>query len=189
MKRYKVTLSDEERCRLEKLISTGRRSAQMLVRARILLKADEAHEPRWTDQEIVEAFDVSLRTVERTRQALVEEGLEVALSRKRRNRPGHVKFDGPKEAQLIMLACSQAPSGRQRWTLQLLADKLVELKVFDSISSEAVRQVLKKRAQALAERPVVHSAARQRGVCLCDGRCAGSLPAAGGPTAALGVYG
>jgi DNA-binding transcriptional ArsR family regulator len=141
MKRYKVTLSDEERLRLEKLVSTGRRSAQMLVRARILLKADEAHEPRWTDQEIVEALDVSLRTVERTWQALVEEGLEVALSRQKRSRPGNVKVDGPKEAQLITLACSQAPNGRERWTLQLLADKLVELKVFDGISREAVRQV------------------------------------------------
>jgi transposase len=148
MKRYKVTLSDEERARLERMVSTGRRSAQMLVRARILLKADEAHEAGWTDQEIVEALDVGLRTVERTRQALVEEGLEAALSRQKRSRPGNVKFDGQKEAQLITLACSQAPDGRARWTLQLLADKMVELKVFESISTEAVRQVLKKTSSS-----------------------------------------
>jgi transposase len=141
MKRYKVTLSDEERSRLERMVSTGRRSAQMLVRARILWKADEAHEAGWTDQEMVEALDVSLRTGERTRQALVEEGWEAALSRQKRSRPGNVKLDGQKEAQLITLACSQAPEGRERWTLQLLADKMVELKLFESISTEAVRQV------------------------------------------------
>src|SRR3982750_357964 len=148
MKRYQVTLSDEERGYLEKLVSTGRRSAQMLIRARILLKADEAHEGRWTDQEIVEALDVSLRTVERTRQALVEEGLEAALCRQKRSRPGNMKLDGQKEAQLITLACSEAPGGRERWTLQLLADKMVELKIFESISTEAVRQVLKKTSSS-----------------------------------------
>jgi transposase len=189
MKRYKVTLSDEERGYLEKLVSTGRRSAQMLIRARILLKADEAHEGRWTDQEIVEALDVSLRTVERTRQALVEEGLEAALSRQKRCRPGNVKFDGQKEAELLTLACSQAPDGRERWTLQLLADKMVQLKVFDSISREAVRQVLKKRTQAVVKRPMVHSTAGQCRVCVCDGGCLGSLSAAAGSEAAARVHG
>jgi transposase len=189
MKRYKVTLSDEERSWLERMVSTGRRSAQMLVRARILLKADEAHEAGWTDQEIVEALDVGLRTVERTRQALVEEGWEAALSRQKRSRPGNVKFDGQKEAQLITLACSQAPDGRERWTLQLLADKMVELKVFESISTEAVRQVLKKRAQAVAERAMVYSAEEQCGICLCDGGRPGSLSPAARSQAPAGLYG
>jgi transposase len=189
MKRYKVTLSEEERSRLEKLVSTGRRSAQMLVRARILLKADEAHAARWTDQEIVEALDVSLRTVERTRRALVEEGWEAALCRHKRSRPGNMKFDGQKEAQLITLACSQAPDGRERWTLQLLADKMVELKIFESISTEAVRQVLKKRAQAVAETTVVHSTEEQCGICLCDGGCLGGLPTAPRPEATTGLHG
>ena len=120
----------------------------MLVRARILLKADETHEAGWTDQEIVEALDVSLRTVERTRQALVEEGWKAVLSRQKRSRPGNVKLDGQKEAQLITLACSEAPDGRERWTLKLLADKMVELKIFQSISTEAVRQVLKKTSSS-----------------------------------------
>jgi transposase len=189
MKRYQVTLSEEERSRLEKMGSTGRRSAQMLVRARILLKADEAHEAGWTDQEIVEALDVGLRAVERTRQALVEEGWEAALSRQKRSRPGHVKFDGQKEAPLITLACSQAPDGRERWTLQLLADKMVELKVFESISTEAVRQVLKERAQAVAERAMVYSAEEQCGICLCDGGCPGSLSPAARSQAPAGLYG
>ena len=189
MKRYKVTLSDEERSWLEKLVSTGRRSAQMLVRARILLKADEAREARWTDQEIVEALDVSLRTVERTRQALVEEGLEAALCRQKRSRPGNVKFDGRKEAQLITLACSEAPGGRERWTLPLLADKMVELKIFESISTEAVRQVLKKPAQAVAERTRLHSTEEQCGICLRHGGCLGGLPTAPGPEATTGLHG
>jgi hypothetical protein len=144
MKRYQVTLSDQERGDLEKLVSTGRRSAQMLIGARLLLKADEAHEGRWSDQEMVAALDVSFRTVERRRQALGAEGLAAARSGQKRCRPGDVKFDGQKEAELISWACSPAPDGRERWTWQLLADKRGQLKVFDSISREAVRQVLKK---------------------------------------------
>jgi Homeodomain-like domain len=141
MKRYKVTFSDQERARREKLVSTGHRSAQMLVRARILWKADEAQEARWTDPEMVEAFAVSLPTVERRRQALVEEGLEATLCRQKRSRPGNGKFDGQKEAPWITLACSEAPDGRERWTLLWWADKMVELKIFQSISTEAVRPV------------------------------------------------
>jgi Homeodomain-like domain len=143
-KRYRVTLRPEERQELEKLVSTGRRAAQTLTQARILLQADEAQGIRRSDAEICESLGVNHATVERTRQALVEEGRSAALYRKPRSRPGHVKFEGQKEAQLLAGACSPAPEGRQRWTLQLLADKLVEWHVFESISPETVRQVLKK---------------------------------------------
>jgi transposase len=120
------------------------RAAQTLTQARILLPADEAQGIRRSDAEIGESLGVNHATVERTRQALVEEGLSAALYRKPRSRPGHVKFEGQKEAPLLAGACSPAPEGRQRWTLQLLADKLVEWHVFESISPETVRQVLKK---------------------------------------------
>ena len=144
-KQYKVTLSEEERTVLFDLISKGKAAARKLTRARILLKADQSQgEPAWSDQQISEALNVDRSTVERTRKAFVEESMQAALSRKRRCRPGNQKFDGQKEAHLIAIACSPAPQGRERWTLQLLADKMVQLNHFESISYEAVRQVLKK---------------------------------------------
>jgi hypothetical protein len=184
-----VTLSSEERQELEKLVSTGRHAAQTLTHARILLQADEAQGSRRSDAEISESLAVNHATVERTRQALVEEGLHAALYRKPRTRPGHVKFDGQKEAQLLAVACSPAPAGHRRGTLQLLADKMVELHVFESISPETVRQVLKKPTQAVAEAAVVHPAGVQCRVCLRDGGGVGRLPAAGESATAAGVYG
>lgn len=144
-KRYKVTLTKDERRFLKKFITTGKGAAYKITRARILLKADECPGGAgWTDSQIMEAIDVSRCMVERTRETFVEKGLEAALSRKAQERPGNQKFDGVKEAHLVTLACSSPPQGRERWTLQLLADKMVELKHFDSISHEAVRQTLKK---------------------------------------------
>jgi transposase len=145
-KQYLVTLTADERQWLAGLVSAGKRSALTLTRARILLKADQADGgPAWEDAAIAEALDRSARTVERVRQRLVERGLEQALGRKPQDRPSRErKFDGAAEARLIALACSQPPEGRARWTLKLLADKLVELEVFESVSDEAVRRVLKK---------------------------------------------
>jgi transposase len=145
-KKYLVTLTPEERHWLTALLSAGKRSALALTRARILLKADQADGgPAWQDAEIAQALDCGLRTVERVRQRFVERGLEQALGRKPQDRPSRErKFDGAAEARLIALACSAPPDGRARWTLKLLADKLVELEVFDSVSDEAVRRVLKK---------------------------------------------
>jgi transposase len=146
MKKYKVTLIAEERESLQSLISAGKAAASRLAHARILLKADEAPgAPAWPDHQIADAFEVDLRTVERIRKRFVEEGLEAALARKKQVRPSHTpKLDGAGEARLIALACSQPPEGRTSWTLQLLADKLVELQVVGSISDETVRQTLKK---------------------------------------------
>jgi transposase len=146
MKKYKVTLTTDERQSLHDLIAAGKAAAKKLTHARILLKADAAPEgPAWTDDRIAEAVEVNLTTVERLRQRFVEQGLEAALVRKKQDRPSRQrKLDGDGEARLIALACSAPPQGRSAWTLQLLADKLVELHVVDAISDETVRQVLKK---------------------------------------------
>ena len=145
-KRYLVTLTPEERRGLTEMVRVGRRSALTLTRARILLNADQAAGgPAWPDARIAEALDCGLRTVERVRQRFVERGLEPALGRKPQDHPSRErKFDGAAEARLIALACSAPPAGRARWTLKLLADKLVELELFASVSDETVRRVLKK---------------------------------------------
>lgn len=145
MKRYRVRLTAEERAQLGELLSKGKAAARTLTHARILLKTDEGLDgPRLTDEEIADALDVNRSTVERVRIRCVEEGFEAAL----RPRPSHQvhprKLDGVQEAHLVTLACSPAPKGRGRWSLRLLADKLVELEVVNDISHETVRQTLKK---------------------------------------------
>jgi transposase len=146
MKKYRVTLTAEERESLAGLIATGKAAAKKLTHARILLKADQAEGgPGWIDEQIAEALDVSVATIERVRQRFVEDGLEPALVRKKQDKPSRErKLDGAGEARLIALACSKAPRGRVAWTLEMLADKLVELKVVDSICPETVRQTLQK---------------------------------------------
>jgi DNA-binding transcriptional LysR family regulator len=146
MKKYKVTLTAEERKSCKELIAAGQASAQKLAHARILLKADAAPGgPAWIDARIAEAVEVNVTTVERVRERFVEQGFEAALARKKQDRPSRErKLDGQAEARLVALACSDPPLGRARWTLRLLADKLVELEVVDTVSPETVRQVLKK---------------------------------------------
>jgi len=146
MKRYKVTLDADERRSLLDLIAAGKAAARKLVHARILLKADAADGgPAWPDDRIAEALELSTATVERVRRRFVEQGLEAALDRKPRERPARGrKLDGRAEAKLIALACSKPPDGRAVWTMRLLADKLVELEVVDSVSDETVRKTLKK---------------------------------------------
>jgi transposase len=143
--KYVVRLTAEERQTLQALVDRGQGAADKLLRARMFLKADVGDEgPGWTDEPIAEAFEVGLSTVHRLRQRLVEEGLDAALLRKPQSARRPAKLDGAQEAKLIAIACSQPPGGRARWTLQLLADKLVESKVVDSISDETVRLRLKK---------------------------------------------
>ena len=142
---YKVTLTDEEREYLTALISRGKAAARKLTHARILLKADQSEDgPAWDDRHISESFDVSVATVERVRKYFVEDSTEAALNHKKPCGTRPVKFDGEKEAHLIALACSQPPDGHADWTLRLLADKMIELNHFESLSHETVRQVLKK---------------------------------------------
>jgi hypothetical protein len=144
-KTYRVKLLPEERAYLEHVLSGGKAAARALTHARILLKADEGvGGPRWTDEAIAEALEVNRSTVERVRQRCVDEGFEAAL-RPRPSRQVHPrKLDGAQEAHLVALAWSPAPTGRDRWSLRLLADKLVELEIVDAISYETVRQTLKK---------------------------------------------
>jgi transposase len=146
MKKYLVRLSDDEREQLQKLIRKGRCPARVYTRAHVLLKADQSEgSPGWSDEAISDAYDVTIQTVERIRKQLVEEGFEATLSRHEYQLTvPRRKLDGDQEAHLTALACSQAPGGRRRWTLRLLADSLVELGVVDDISHETVRQVLKK---------------------------------------------
>lgn len=146
MKKYVVRLATEERAQLQRLVSVGKAAARKILHARILLAADQGPEgPGWSDEQIAQGLTAHPRTVANVRQRLVEQGLDVALNRKKRlTPPVPPKLDGKVEARLIALRCGLPPEGRMRWTLQLLADKIVELKVVDSLSYETVRRALKK---------------------------------------------
>jgi transposase len=143
--KYRVTLTDEERTHLTELVTTGRAAARTLTHARLLLKADQAEGgPAWSDDAIAEALDVSFSTIHRVRQRFVEESLDAALHRRPALRPRPGKLDGHQEAHLIALACSEPPEGRNRWSLRLLADRMVELGHAQDLSHELVRRTLKK---------------------------------------------
>ena len=160
--KYRVQLSAEEREKLQSVVRKGKAAAYKRLNARMLLKADESEEgPAWKDKDIAEAFEVSIRTVERLRERLCSKGFENCLERAKgagRKR----KLDGKQEAELIVLTCSKPPEGRARWTLRLLADRMVELEYVDEISHETVRRLLKKRNQTLAKEGMVHSSPIQR---------------------------
>jgi transposase len=144
-KKYIVALSCGERESLDNLTTTGKTAAYKLNHARILLKADINQDGGgWRDQDISDALDISVSTIERVRQRFVEESLEVALSRQTLSRTKPRLLDGEQEAHLIALACGEAPEGQGKWSLRLLADQLVELGHVPSISHETVRQTLKK---------------------------------------------
>lgn len=143
-KKYLVRLHCDEKAYLQKIIRKGKTNAYRIRHANMLLAAC-VDGGNMSDQQIAEAFSCHRRTVENLRQRFVEQGLEAALERKKRAHPPRERLlDGDAEAKLIALCCSQAPEGRSRWTLHLLADKLVELQIVETISHETVRQVLKK---------------------------------------------
>lgn len=145
-KKYRVTLTGEERAELERLLSRGKADVRCLKHAQILLKADEAEGgPGWSDERIAEALDAGIATIERLRQRFIEEGLQAALRTYRTGTRTYArKLDGAQEAHLIALACSAPPEGHARWTLRLLATRMVELAYVDALSYETVRQTLKK---------------------------------------------
>ena len=149
-KRYIVILSPDERQQLNALVRSGKRSARVLTRARVLLLTDQGDRgPGWEDRRVAEALGCGHRTVERLRERFVTEGLDAALTHKPQATPRRERvLDGAAEAKLITLACSATPDGRKAWTLRLLADKLVELEVVDAISRETVRRTLKKTTPA-----------------------------------------
>jgi len=140
--KYLVVLSEEQRQHLEKLTSSGNISARQMKRAQILLKSDVP--VNWSYERIMEAFDVSAVTIAAVRKAYVEEGLEIAVQRKKPDREYEHVLDGEGEAHLIALACSEPPSGRKRWSLRLLRDRFVKLGHVDDISHETIRRALKK---------------------------------------------
>lgn len=144
--RYRVTLKADEREMLESLSTTGVRPAKTVRHARALLLLDAGeHGPKWKVADAADALGMTPRTLEHLKARFVERGLEEALQRKERERPPRsVVFDGEFEARLIQLACSKAPAGRSRWTIRLLAEKLVELKIVPTVSSMTVCNTLKK---------------------------------------------
>ena len=154
MKRYIVALSEEERNTLVELTSKGKQRSQKILDALILLGCDEGdfQTKRSTNEEMARVLNISMRKIDRVKKRFVEEGFDVALNRRKRSRIYAKKTDGEFEAHLIALSCSEPPEGFARWSLRLLADKVVELNYVDSISHETVRRILKKRNQTVATR-------------------------------------
>lgn len=146
VKKYVVRLEADERDRLSDLIRSGKRAAQLLTKARILLKADVSDAGEgWSDSRIAEALDASISTIERTRRQLVEEGFEAVLSRKHNPNSARRRiFDGEAEAKLIALSCSKPPEGCARWSLSLLEEKVVELNIVAKASDNTIGRTLKK---------------------------------------------
>lgn len=144
-KKYPVVLTDPQRQQLHELIAAGTAPARKLAHARVLLKADQGPGgPAWVDEAIAAAVEVSQPTVSRIRKQFVEQGLEAALARRAPRRVYERKLDGAQEARLVAVACGAPPTGRKRWSLRLLADKLVELEIADEVSYQTVRRILKK---------------------------------------------
>jgi transposase len=144
-KKYIVDLTPSERSEVSKITNKGKTAAYKINHARILLKADINQEGGgWTDSKISESLNIGHATIERVRKRFVEEGIESALNRREQKKRRQRIIDGEKEAYLIAIACSETPGGKSNWTLQMLADKMVELKVVEQVSIETIRQSLKK---------------------------------------------
>lgn len=168
---YRIHLKQSEREQLNVLVKKGRASQRKLLHARILLKADEAQPGgAWIDQKIAEALEVGVSTVERVRERCVNNGLEAAVEGLPSSRVYERKIDGKAEAQLVTLACGKAPQGHARWTLELLADKMVQLGYLDQVHPCTIQRTLKKMSLSLGStssgashpRPVPHSSAPWR---------------------------
>jgi transposase len=151
MKKYIVTLSEDERKELSELTTKGKQKSQKILNALILLACDEGayQTERSTNEEIARVLPISMRKIDRVKKRFVEEGLDAALNRKKGSRIYVKKADGDFEAHLVALSCGEPPAGFARWTLRLLADKVVELNYVDSISHETVRSILKKTKLSL----------------------------------------
>lgn len=171
--KFRVSLTEEERDWLSAVVSKGKAAARKLVRARILLLADESEAgPAKSDIEIVDALDCGVRTVERVRKKFVTESLEQAISTQPQPpRPDKVKIKGDVQEQMIQIARSDPPEGRSHWTVQMIADQLVALQCVETVGTETVRCALKKRHCALGREDVVFSQGEQPRVRLADGRC------------------
>src|SRR2546425_10407278 len=143
--RYRVTLTEEERSQLEALTRSGKTAASKFIHARALLLCDAGpHGSPWKVADVAEALGVTTRTIEHLKERFVEEGIEAALERKPVAKPPKLTFDGAFDARLTALACSPAPAGRARWTVRLLAEKVVELKIAPKVSTMSIHRALKK---------------------------------------------
>lgn len=177
-KKYRIHLTTEERTTLDQVVRTGTTAAATQGHARIILKADAAATgPGWSDRMIAAALEVSISTVERVRRLWVTQGQTTALERKKPTGRPRRKLDGAQEAQLAAIACSPPPDGAEHWTLALLADRLVELKLVDSIARDTVRVTLKKRAQTVAEAGMEDPPQSECGLRRADGGCPGRVRA------------
>ena len=160
MKKYKVTLTAEERQELLAITRRGSHKSYRVINALILLNCDEGNQQdqKKKNEDVSTVLRVSMRKIDRVKKRFVEDGLDVALNGRKGERVYRKKADGDFEAHLVALSCSKPPEGYSRWSLRLLADQVVELNYVDSISHETVRRVLKKRNQALAKERMGHSA-------------------------------
>ncbi len=179
MKKYIVTLTSDERESLSELASKGKHGSQEILNALILLGCDEGEfqEKRSTNEEIARVLYTSMKKIDRVKKRFVEEGLDVALKGKKGSRVYARKADGDFEAHLVALSCSDPPEGFSRWSLRLLADRVVELDYIDNISHETVRRILKKRTQALETQRLGDSAGAKWKLCRQHGDVVGRLQA------------
>ena len=164
MVKYRVTLTEEERKELESIVSKGSHKSQKVLNSLILLNVDE-NLPKGsgsTNEAVSKVLQISMKKIDRVKKRFVEEGLEVALSGHPQEREYERKVDGNLEAKLIALSCSEVPEGFSRWSLRMLADKVVELKYVEEISYETVRRVLKKRITSVEEKRVGHTTASKQ---------------------------
>ena len=159
MKKYKVTLEKEEREELEAIVKKGSHKSQKVINALILLNCDEGlYQSRsMKNEDIAAVLRISMRKIDRVKRRFVEEGVEATLRKRRGKRIYERKVDGDVEARLIALSCTKPPEGFERWSLRLLADRVVELEYVESISYETIRRVLKKRNKTLAQARVGHT--------------------------------
>jgi len=192
MRKWIVRLEAEERERLRQLVRGGKAAAYKIRHANVLLAVDESEEGAGlADAQVAETLGVGVRSIESLRRRFVEEGLGACLSRKKQVRPSIQRmFDGEKEAKLIAVACGPAPKDRARWTLELLSDRMVALRIVETCSPATIQRVLKKkRAQAVAQEDVVHSAEAKRRVRLRHGERAGGVHSAVRSEATGGLHG
>lgn len=189
--KYNVTLDELERQMLEAIATRGRHSSQKMLNAVILLKCDVGRfqEHKVRNQAIADVLPVSMKKIDRIKRRFVEHGLEAALDKRKAVRTYTRKTDGDFEAHLIALSCGTPPPGHARWSLRLLADRMVELQYVEAVSHETVRRVLKKRVEAVEEGPMGHSTRPERGRCGTDGARARGVHTAVRSRAARGVYG
>ena len=176
MKKYIVKLNADQRRGLVDLVKVGNAPAYRIQHANILLKADQSEDGQaWKDVLIAEAFHCTPETVGNVRRRFAKEGFEAAIGRKNKGVGRPRILDGDAEAKLTTIACSEAPDGRQRWTVRMIAERMVELNVVESCSHMTIQHAMKKRVEAVASEVLGHSPQAKRSVCCGDGRCTFNL--------------